>query len=199
MPRYNLDQIEKKVTYTKDDFRKSQQWFADQAKKLGNMVSRPSAMSTPGRARSIIMPGKMYLYQYYPVGVKELPYYDSLPLVIPFAADENTFTGLNFHYLPYKVRYVLLKNLLDFASNKKLDEQTKLRLSWEYIGGISRYRGANSAIKKYRLDRVQSQFMEVPANQWFMALLLPIENFNTGPNQTYLDKNYVWQKSMQYL
>lgn len=199
MPRYNLDQLSTKVKYTKDDFRRSREWFAEQAKKLGGMVSRTSALNTSSRHRANFMPGKMYLFSYFPIGAKELPYYDALPLVIPFSADETTFTGINFHYLPYKVRYVLMKNLLDFANNTKLDERTRLKLSWEYIGGISRYRGVNSAVKKYRLDRLQSAFVEIPADQWFMTLLLPIENFNTGENMVYLDKNYVWQQSMKYL
>lgn len=199
MPRYTLDQLSTKVNYTKDDFRRSREWFSEQAKKLGGMVSRSSAMRAPGRERAMIMPGRMYLYSYYPIGAKDLPYYDALPLVIPFSADETSFTGLNFHYLPYKVRYVLLKNLLDFANNKKFDETTRLKLSWEYIGGISRYRGVNSAVKKYRLDRVQSAFMEIPSDQWFMALLLPIEHFNRGENMVYMDKNFVWQQSMKYL
>ncbi|HET8685922.1 MAG TPA: hypothetical protein VFM18_04575 [Methanosarcina sp.] len=201
MPRYNLDQLLTKAPqkYTKDDFRRSREWFAEQAKKLGDRVSRTSVMNTPSRHRASFMPGKMYLFQYFPKGAKELPYYDMLPLVIPFSADEETFTGLNFHYLPYKVRYVLLKNLLDFATNPKLDEKTRLKMSWQFVGGISKYRGANSAVKKYRLDHMQSTFIEIPANQWFMALLLPIENFNHGENAVYMDKNYVWQQSMKYL
>jgi len=199
MPRYNLDQLEQRLQkFNPSDARKSREWFAEQARKLGNMVSEKSVM-TGSRQRSAIYPGRMYLYQYYPIGVKTLPYYDALPLVIPFSADEKTFTGLNFHYLPYKVRYVLLKNLLDFATNKKLDDKTKLRLSWQYIAGVSRYRGVNSAIHKYRYDRVMSHFMEVPANQWFMALLLPVERFKSGEGMQYMDKNYVWQQSMQYL
>lgn len=162
-------------------------------------MSERSIMATPGRQRYNIMPGKMYLYQYYPIGVKTLPYYDAMPLVIPFSADDTTFTGLNFHYLPYKVRYVLLKNLLDFATNKKLDEKTRLKLSWSYVAGVGKYRGVSSAVKKYRYDRVMSHFLEIPSDQWFMALLLPIERFKTGENMQYLDKNYVWQQSMQYL
>lgn len=199
MPRYNLDKLDEKVRYTKDDFKRSKDWFAEQAKKLGSMSSQNSIMSTPGKQRATFMPGRMYLYRYWPIGVKELPYYDVLPLVIPFSADETTFTGINFHYLPYKVRFVLLKNLLDFATNKNMDEKTRLKFTWQYIGGISRYRGVNSAVKKYRLDRLQSTFLEIPASQWFLSLLLPIEQFNTGPNQTYIDKNLVWRDSMQYL
>lgn len=199
MPRYNLDKLKEKVRYSPQDYKKSREWFAEQAKKLGGMVSQNSLMSSANQLRGRFIPGKMYMYEYYPIGVKTLPYYDIFPLVIPFSADENTFTGLNFHYLPYKVRFVLLKNLLDFSNSQKLDERTRLRLSWEYVAGISRYRGVSSAVKKYRFDRVQTQFLEIPGDQWFMSLLLPVEKFNTGTGMFYMDKNYVWQQSMKYL
>lgn len=199
MPRYNLDKLSEKTNYTKADYRRSQAWFAEQAKKLGHMSSMPSIMSTPGRQKATFIPGRMYMYGYYPVGVKELPYYDAYPLVIPFSSDETTFTGLNFHYLPYKVRYVLLRNMLDFATDKKMDEKTKLKFTWQFIKGVSRYRGVESAVKRYRYDRVQTHFLEIPSHQWFLSLLLPMERFRTGPNQTYMNKEFVWQNSMAYL
>ena len=145
MPRYKLDQINEKLPgqYKPEDFKRSKAWFDEQVKRLGNMVSEASAMNNAARQRTNFIPGKMYLFQYYPKGVNTLPYYDSLPLVIPFSADNETFTGLNFHYLTYKVRYALLKNLLDFATNKKYDDKMRLRLAWSYIGGITKYRGAN--------------------------------------------------------
>lgn len=198
MPRYTLDKLSEKTAYKPSDYRKSQAWFAEQAKKLGNMVSPNSAMSTPGRQRAKFMPGKMYLFQYFPLMAKELPYYDVLPLVIPFSADENTFTGLNFHYLPYKVRYVLLRNLLDFATNKKMDDKTRLNLSWAYVKGVSKYAGISSAVKRYRVDHMQSHFLEIKPEEWFMALLLPIERFNVGENQVYINKEFVWQQERKF-
>lgn len=196
MPRYNLDELDKKFNNLKpSDYRKSRDWFAEQAKKLGTRISQNSIMSTSSRQKAQFQIGKMYLYQYYPIGVKELPYYDSFPLVIPFSAEGNTFTGINFHYLPYKARYVLLRNLLDFASSKKLDEKSRLAMTWNFLKGVARYQGVDFAVKKYRVDRVQSHFIEIPGNQWFQALLLPVERFNKGENMTRMDKSFVWTES----
>ena len=139
------------------------------------------------------------VYFYHPKGVDTLPYYDTLPLVMPFSEDAETFTGINFHYLPPKVRVVLLKNLMDFATSANVKEDTRLKLQWAYIGGISRYRGVNLAVKKYRKDHVQSQFLFIPATQWFNAVMLPVERFNTGPTMKYIQKDIVWQDSMRYL
>jgi len=199
MARLNLDQLSKKILFDKDAAKKSQAWFAEQTKYLTNQVSPNSLMMNADRLKTRFIPGQMYMYYYHPKGAAELPYYDSLPLIFPFSTDEETFTGINFHYLPVKVRVVLLKNLLDFATSTKLDEKTRLKLQWDYIGGISRYRGVNLAVKKYRYDHVQSQFLFIPANQWFNAVMLPMERFNTGSNMVYFDKNIVWRESMRFL
>jgi hypothetical protein len=199
MPRLNLDQLSDKVQFTKADANKSQAWFSEQVRIIGGKVSPQSLMSNSYRRRDFLVPGQMVMYFYHPKGVDTLPYYDTFPLIIPFSQDAETFTGINFHYLPPKVRFALLKNLLDFANNRKLNEKTALRMSWEYIGGVSRYRGVNSAVKKYRFDHVQSQYLFVPATQWFNAIMLPTERFNTGPAVTYINKQTVWQDAMKYL
>lgn len=198
MPRQTLEQIAKSIELNKDAARKSLAWFDEQVKILGNRVSRNSLMQGKGKTGNI-MPGKMYFYFYDPITKDKLPYYDTFPLVLPFSRDATTFTGINFHYLPYKVRTVLLKNLLDFASDKKMDENTKIKTAWQYIGGISRYRGVNSAVKKYRFDHVQSPFLEVPASSWFTALLLPVQSFNTGTSLTYVNPTTVWRDSLSGL
>lgn len=166
---------------------------------LGNQVSPNSLMSDGSKKTTYLIPGNMYLFYYFPKGAKELPFYDTFPLVIPFSQSSETFTGINFHYLPVKVRVVLMKNLLDFASKKELDDKTRLRLSWNYIGGVSRFRGVNTAVKQYRFDHMESQFLMIPATQWFNAVMLPVERFNQGENSVYVDKKYVWQQSMRYL
>ena len=199
MSRLNLDQLSAKYLLDKDASRKSVAWFNEQIKYLQNQVSPNSLMSNAARRRDYMIMGQMVLYYYHPKNIDTLPYYDTLPLVMPFSEDAETFTGINFHYLPPKVRVVLLKNLLDFATSKHLKDDTRLKLQWNYIGGISRYRGVNLAVKKYRKDHVQSQFLFIPASQWFNAVMLPVERFNSGPNMSYIQKDIVWQDSMKYL
>lgn len=199
MARINLDKVSETFLLDKDGAKKSLSWFDEQVKILGNRVSPASLMANASRRRDFLIPGQMVMYFYHPKNAATLPYYDSLPLIIPFSKNDETFTGINFHYLPPKVRFVLLKNLLDFATNKKLDEQTRLKFTWDYIGGISRYRGVSAAVKKYRFDHVQSQFLFIPPIQMFNAVLLPVEKFNMGLNQTYVNKKLVWQDSMRNL
>lgn len=144
------------------------------------------------------MPGQMFLYFYHPKGIAELPYYDTFPLVIPFSQDAETFTGINFHYLPTKARVALLRNLQDFATDKKLNEKSRLMMQWSFVKGISKFQGINQAVKKYRKDHVASQFLMIPADQWFHAIMLPVERFNTGTNMSYVSKDVVWRDTMRY-
>jgi hypothetical protein len=199
MARQNLDQVFNSIQIDKSSARKSLAWFDEQVKILSNRVSPASLMQNSNRKTSILIPGKMYLYWYDAKYKDTLPYYDMLPLCIPFARDAETFTGLNFHYLPYKMRAVLLKNLLDFSTAKKLTEKSRLQMAWDYIGGISRYRGVSAAVHKYRYDHLQSQFLEIPATQWFLALCLPVEKFVSGESNYRYDKKRVWYDSMRYL
>lgn len=195
MARINLDQLAKRVLYDKTAARKSQQWFADQVKYLGNSVSPNAVMSNSARRRSFLIPGQMVLFFYTAKNRDTLPFYDTFPLIFPFSQDDETFTGINFHYLPVKFRVVLLKNLLDFSTDKKLDEKTRLKLQWKFVAGVSRFNGVEAAVKKYRFDHVQSQFLFVPAPQWFNAVMLPFERFVMGSNATRVDKSYVWRQA----
>ncbi len=45
----------------------------------------------------------------------DYPYYDSFPLVLPLETIKGGFMGLNFHYLPYILRFRLLERLQRFA------------------------------------------------------------------------------------
>jgi len=201
MPRYNLDKIfdHPDFKFDKNIAKKSIAWFDEQVKRLGDRSSVNSIMKNDKRKAEIFVPGRMYLFFYDALHKDTLPYYDTLPLCIPFAKDAETFTGLNLHYLPYKMRAVLLKNLLDFATAKNLSEKSKLQLSWEYIGGISRYRGVNAAVHKYRRDHVVTKYIEIPATQWFLALCLPIERFVSGESAMQFNKRVVWYDSLKYL
>ena len=49
------------------------------------------------------------------------------PLVLPFELIRGGFIGLNFHYLPYGLRFKLLEQLQQFSTNTKFDQSTNYR------------------------------------------------------------------------
>jgi hypothetical protein len=99
--------------------------------------------------------------------------------------------GLNMHYLPYFHRVQLMTRLMQYSNNKKMDETTKLKYSWELIAGVSRFKTAESCIKHYLKDNVKSMFIEVPGSDWHTAMMLPVERF-VGSNKT-----TVWGNSIK--
>ena len=173
---------------------KSKAWFQQQAILLGkqNFTASKVLNSDPSRVKNTIVPGSMYMFLYDPKGKDQLPYYDRFPLVLPYKKMAGGFVGLNLHYLPYQLRMELLQRLMEFATDKNMAENTRIKYSWSLIGGVSRFKSAEPCIKHYLIDHVKSTFRKIDANDWATAVMLPVEQF-VGAT-----KNQVWKDSLGY-
>ena len=171
--------------------KKSKTWFQQQATLLARKRINEKQLFSQNRAVSKVMPGKLYMFYYDPKHKDTLPYYDAFPLVFPFRAMPDGFLGLNMHYLPYFHRVQLMTRLLDFANNKTLDENTRLRYSWSLLNGAARFQTASACVKHYLKDHVASTFLEIPGDDWHTAMMLPVERF-VGAN-----KVTVWGDSIK--
>ena len=80
--------------------------------------------------------GRMSMFVYDPKTKQKLPFYDTFPLVLPIDVIRGGFIGLNFHYLPYGLRFKLLEQLQQFASNSKFDQSTRLQVTYEAVKNI---------------------------------------------------------------
>jgi hypothetical protein len=136
-----------------------------------------SIMRDQQRLRENSMIGRMYFYFYNPKWKDSLPYYDRFPLVIPIERYQDGFLGLNLHYIHPKQRIILLDKLSEVASNNNYDEKTKLRLSYSYLASASKAFEAMPCIKRYLFTNIQSRFLEITADEWDIAVMLPAENF----------------------
>jgi hypothetical protein len=121
--------------------------------------------------------GSMFFFFYDPKTKDSLPYYDRFPLVIPIEQYRDGFLGLNLHYIHPKQRILLLDKLSNYASNKNYDDSTKLRLSYGLLSSASKAYQATPCIKRYLANHVQSRFLEIQANEWDIAVMLPVERF----------------------
>ena len=127
----------------------------------GKLLGRPSA-------------GRMCMFFYDPKTRQKLPFYDIFPLVLPVDTFRGGFVGLNFHYLPYGLRYKLLEQLQQFATNKKFDETTRLQVTYNSVKNIGLIK---PAIKKYLWRQVQSNFLRVDVDEMAIAIYLPVAQF----------------------
>jgi hypothetical protein len=169
-----------KYKYDRNSVTRSRSWFSQQLTLLKAEQIQRNRLLKPvqaGLLKDNIIPGRMYMFVYDPKYKKTLPYYDVFPLVFPFAKTPNGFLALNMHYLPYPLRIMLMDRLMTYASDKSMDEMTKIKFSWATIARTARFNLAKPCIKEYLMDNVKSQFRLVPASDWFTALMLPVEGF----------------------
>ena len=131
--------------------------------------------------------GGMFFFYYDPKTKDTLPYYDRFPLVIPVEQYSDGILGLNLHYLHPKQRMFLLDALSQYASNSKYVQSTRLRLSYDLLSRTSI--AFKPCVKRYLYSHVQSRFMEIQANEWDIAALLPVSQFVKA------SKSKVWAES----
>jgi hypothetical protein len=74
------------------------------------------------------------------------------------------------------------------ASNKRFDSKTKLRISYEYLASASKAFEATPCIKRYLFGHIQSRFLEINADEWDIAAMLPVESFvGASTSKVYAD------------
>ena len=175
--------------------RAARDWFRETASSFRttpNELLRGAAEAEGGSALTgRTFPGRMYTFFYDPKTKRDLPYYDRFPLIFKIDNFSGGFLGINMHYLPPVLRARLMDALYPLATNRKYDETTRLRLTYEILNGASKYRFFKPTVKKYLNSHVRSRFILINANQWDMALFLPTERFVKK------NKNFVWRESRQ--
>jgi len=167
-------------------------WFREKVKQAG--ASAKMKAVTPNQLLrrqpdDNILLGKMFFYKYDPKFAKKLPYWDMYPLVFPFEKAPGGFYGLNLHYIPPRDRAVLMDNLNQYASNNKYDKTTRLELSYRLL---KRYGRAVPCVKRYLGDRIVSQTVRIDADEWEIAIFLPVERFQKA------SKGEVWADSRRF-
>ena len=153
----------------------SRAWLRAKVKDLKPTSS--ALMRDKDRLKNTSMIGKMYFYFYDPKTKDTMPYYDRFPLVIPIERYNDGFLGLNLHYIHPKHRMILLDKLSDTMSNDTYDEKTKLKINYRYLAAASRIFEANPCIKRYLFTQIESRFLEITADEWDIAAMLPVESF----------------------
>lgn len=151
-------------------------WMVEKAK---TATSRRNAiLNNFERSRPTIRIGSLYFFRYDPKWKHKLLIYDRFPLVFPIEPYSDGFLGLNLHFLTNSEREYLLSKLLKYKNNDKMDETTKLQISYQLLSSTKSLNSlSRPCIKRYLADHVLSKFVEVTANEWDKAIQLPTEDF----------------------
>lgn len=185
---YLLDRIKESLAKEGLNTRstKARDWL--RAKIPSLRPTRQALLADRERLKNKPLIGRMYFYFYDPKTKDKLQYYDRFPLVLPIEQYSDGFLGLNLHYIHPKQRIILLDKLSEFANNSKYDKTTKLRLTYEVLSSASRAFEATPCIKRYLYSHVESRFLEVAADEWDIAALLPMESFvGASTSKVYAD------------
>lgn len=150
-------------------------WFKEQLKQIHkNRFNKYQFIAQGQQYKTKRMEiGKMYMFEYFPKHVNSLPVWDRYPLIIPFNTAPQGFVGINFHYLPHKIRAWLLNQLLRNSN----DRTNKLYITWELLSKFSRANVGEYATHRYLLSHVTSPFRLIPIEDYSKAILLPMASW----------------------
>ena len=179
--------VSKFIQAVKDETRgrpRSTAWYRDKIKEFG----KPGAMDLirDGKRSNRPFYGKLNMFFYDPKFKKTLPYYDTFPLVLPLEVYNDGFLGINFHYLPIPLRIKLLDRLVDYTNNTDFDEGTRLLVDYNKLKRIKLIR---PTIHKYLSGYTKTQFRRIDADEWTIAVLLPVQRFKKA------SASEVWKES----
>ena len=167
--------------------RRAVDWLIRKLKTI--QVDRRQLMRDNERLTTKAFLGGMFLYYYDPKHKKTLPWYDTFPLVIPIKVDSTGFEGLNLHYISPRERWTFLRELSGYTTNTKYDETTKFRLTYRLLSNVSALDQYRPTYHRYLWAHVRSQFLSIDANDWHIASVLPVANFQKKTERQ------VWRES----
>jgi hypothetical protein len=76
-----------------------------------------------------------------------------------------------------------------YANNKKYDKTTRLIMTYNMLKGFSKHKRARPTIHRYLNNKINSMFVPIEADEWGVALFLPVERFKKA------NKKAVWEES----
>jgi hypothetical protein len=85
-------------------------WYSKTVSSLSDRITA-SKLMTSGKLNGRPSPGRLNMFFYDPKLKKQLPYYDTFPLVLPLETIPGGFMGMNFHYIRPVQRISLLQQL----------------------------------------------------------------------------------------
>jgi hypothetical protein len=157
--------------------RESLNWYSKQISKFRNVNAKTFMEDNAEDLKSNTFYGHMYLYAYDPKHKATLPYYDQWPLIFIIEEKKDGWLGINLHYLPPKLRGSLLLKLLEFKSSKKINDKTRLLMTYKLLKDAAKFKAFQPCLKRYLETHTRSKFMKIRPEEWEMAIFLPLQNF----------------------
>lgn len=173
-------------------------WFKSAARAYKNPLALKDIQQSLGNSsrRSIMKIGHMYAFSYDAKYKDELKFWNSTPLIFPFAEDATHFWGISIFYASPRYRAFIMEQLYRLISDTNMNEQTRLRLTYKRLNRMATFRFFAPMIKCYLKSNFRSQFIHIPVDHWHTAMFLPIAKWNkASANEVYNDYNQLIKKT----
>lgn len=159
-------------------------WFNTNVRQISAGMSTQAFMGDNTNIQATrFLPGQLVQFFYSAKHAAKLPYWDTFPLIFPFAKTATHFTGLNLHYLHPRLRLVLLDKLLHYATDDAMTPTTRIRMSWRLLSNASKFKEVAPCVKQYIIQRVKSKYLIINPKDWPIAAVLPTERFRGASAQ----------------
>jgi len=173
--------------------KKTREWFRKKSRDLTDINKLDLISDERLTQKNAPSPGKMFMFFYDPKTKKQLPYYDTFPLILFVESAPGGFYGLNLHYLPPAPRAKLFDALLTTTNNKKFNDSTKLKINYQILKSTAKFKAFEPCFKHYLSGKVKSKIVQVDAPEWPIAMFLPTESFKKASTQK------VWSDSRKMI
>ncbi len=128
---------------------------------------------------TLLSHGRMWAFNYYPLGLATLPNYDASPLILTLSIpNKESFLGINLHLLPPVMRIYAYYSLFPLLNNRNFNqENTRFRLIYEQLQKQERYVRLLPCIREYKSIRIRSDIHQIHPKYWDSALFNPTSRF----------------------
>ena len=158
----------------------AQEWFEEGKKKKAEKGVQVT--------RTRFEPGKIYVFEYMPQGIKTLPWFDANPVVLALDEADKNDVGINLNLLPVRVKEDLLEIVYEaYSAEIKMAStspsakgQKMLTITWDMAKKYLQEFGYDFAIRQYIPNLKMNQAV-VSYENWCKIILCDLaqlENIN---------------------
>ena len=190
--RTTVETIEQKLMKaSKNSPAAASKWLWSIAGAKLKQASVPEEAFKP-RHRDNVFIGGMFIYAYDPKWKDKLPWYDTLPVVIPIEIYDDGWLGLNLHYLPPMLRAKLLDKLMDYR-RRALTRKAYMNVSYKLLKAVAKMDLFQPCIHRYLASHVRTRLIRIDDQYWETVAMLPLQQFKKA------SASKVWSNSKRSL
>tara|TARA_B100000470_G_scaffold221434_1_gene211792 strand:+ start:137 stop:634 length:498 start_codon:yes stop_codon:yes gene_type:complete len=139
---------------------------------------------------------KFYFFKY--ITETNIEYFDIFPLILSLGKIGKVITGLNFHYLPPKMRIPLLNQMMKLKPDMIQSPVAFAKHFKKLVWAQRKWRPAQTCFKRYVLEDIRGgKILRIERPDWEKVMMQEkVEKFVSGQNQRVNIKK-VWRDSIR--